>query len=162
MKLTKTTEAAHWLARFPLCPYIRRADYGIRSRTTLPLERRLLDYQLIYVQEGQCVIRTPHAEFVMEPGSFCCLQPNVLHSHHIAKPGIIMPFIHLDLFYNPLRGDGFPVPPGIADISAHQHLIQPNLNLIFPSKSGTGRARTGVTELDHPLFEPASQRTDHG
>ncbi|WP_127586537.1 AraC family transcriptional regulator [Paenibacillus koleovorans] len=124
------TQTVDWLNRYPLCPYIRRADYGIRSRTTLPLDRRLLDYQLIYVEKGEFIIRTEHAEMIFGPGSFCLLQPNVKHSHHIAKPGIIMPFIHFDLIYNTGRERSFPVPPGIEDISPHLELLQPNLNTI--------------------------------
>lgn len=117
-----------WLDHLAFSPYIRRADYGVRTKATLPLERRLLDYQLFYVEEGTCFVRQDGKEYRFAPGDFGLLQPDTPHSHHIPEGGIIFPFLHLDLFYNPDRASSYPIPPGRTDLSALSRLIQPRLN----------------------------------
>ena len=39
----------------PVVPYIREADFAIRKPWYTP-PRRLLDYLLLYVQEGECQV----------------------------------------------------------------------------------------------------------
>jgi AraC-like DNA-binding protein len=114
------------LTDFPIFPFIRHADYAVRQPWSIP-ERRILDYLLIYVQEGQCIFQVEGTDYPFRDGEFCLIQPNDLHSlQGISRT--ITPFAHLDIFYNPERERGFSTRPSQLDLSAYAHLIQPKLN----------------------------------
>lgn len=65
----------------PVAPDIREADLAIRMPWSMP-PRCLLDYLLLFVQEGDCLVDA------------------------------VTPYVHLDLFYNPRRAEGFPTRGG--------------------------------------------------
>lgn len=110
----------------PIMPYIRMADYAVRSpwRTEV---RRLLDYLLIYVQEGRCVVTVSGVDYDVPPGHFCLIQPNELHTLH-GRSNTITPFAHLDMFYNPRREESFATRSFQTDLSDLKDLLQPRLN----------------------------------
>ena len=110
----------------PVVPYIRVADHAVRTpwRTGV---RRLLDYLLIYVQEGHFTITVEGAEYVVPPGQCCLIQPNELHTL-CGHSNTITPFAHLDLFYNPRREASFATRALQTDLSDLQELMQPRLN----------------------------------
>lgn len=110
----------------PVVPYIRVADHAVRTpwRTGV---RRLLDYLLIYVQEGHFTITVEGAEYVVPPGQCCLIQPNELHTL-CGHSNTITPFAHLDLFYNPRREASFATRALQTDLSDLQELLQPRLN----------------------------------
>ncbi|WP_082053173.1 AraC family transcriptional regulator [Gordoniibacillus kamchatkensis] len=110
----------------PIVPYIRESDYAVRKPWSMG-ERRLLDYLLIYVQEGLLRVTADGTLYELRDGDFCLLQPNTLHALEGVTP-TITPFAHLDFFYNPLRADSFPTKAGQTDLSAYSHLLQPRLN----------------------------------
>ncbi|MGH2561812.1 MAG: helix-turn-helix domain-containing protein [Thermomicrobiales bacterium] len=85
---------------FPaLAPYIREADYAVR-RPWWHGPRRLTDYLLIYVQEGDFVSVVRGVELRFAAGEFCLIQPNVLHTLE-GRSNTITPYAHMDLFYDP-------------------------------------------------------------
>jgi AraC-like DNA-binding protein len=106
----------------PIVPYIREADFAIREPWYTP-PRRLLDYLLLYVQEGECLVEVEGEECVLADGDFCLIQPNTLHSLR-GRTNTITPYVHLDLFYNPRREEGFPTRGGQVSLSSHSHLVQ--------------------------------------
>jgi AraC-like DNA-binding protein len=110
----------------PIVPYIRQFGFAARSPWFLP-ERRLLDYLLLYVQEGEFRIRVDGEELDLRPGDCALVQPGSLVTLH-GITHTITPFIHMDIFYNPHRSQSFPTRPGQIDLSEYGHLLQPALN----------------------------------
>jgi AraC-like DNA-binding protein len=110
----------------PVVPYIREADFAIRKPWYTP-PRRLLDYLLLYVQEGGCQVVVEDEELLLRSGDFCLIQSNTLHSLR-GLTETITPYVHLDIFYNPRREEGFPTRGGQVSLRSHSHLIQPRLS----------------------------------
>jgi AraC-like DNA-binding protein len=110
----------------PIVPFIRQSDFAVRKPWNIP-ERRLLDYLLIYIQEGHCLIHVEGVDYHCQAGDFCLIQPRDLHTLQ-GKTDTITPYAHLDIFYNPRREESFPSRPGQVDLSLVRHLIQPRLN----------------------------------
>lgn len=110
----------------PLVPFIRQADFAVRYPYKLG-ERRLLDYLLIYVQEGSFHLHVERQEYRLRDGDFCLVQPGQLHWFE-GTTNTITPFAHLDIFYNPRREDSFPTKPGQVELDGLAHLMQPKLN----------------------------------
>ncbi|MEF3303910.1 AraC family transcriptional regulator [Paenibacillus sp. GYB003] len=113
-------------ATHPLVPYIRQADFAVRYPYRHG-ERRLLDYLLIYVQEGSFHLHVEGRDYRLRDGDFCLVQPGELHRFE-GTTDTITPFAHLDLFYNPLRESAFPTKPGQVALDGLEHLMQPRLN----------------------------------
>lgn len=114
------------IARQPIVPFIREYGYAVRN-SWFAHARRLLDYLLIYVQEGECVFHVEGTDYRFAPGQFCLIQPNELNT----LQGIghtITPFCHFDIFYNAERETSFPTRPGQTELSTFAHLLQPRLN----------------------------------
>lgn len=117
---------AELTARQPIVPFIRESDFAVRKPWHVPA-RRLLDYLLIYVQEGHCLIHADGRDYHFRGGEFCLLQPNTVHTLR-GMTNTITPFAHLDIFYNPERDKSFPTRAGQIDLSDYRHLMQPRLN----------------------------------
>lgn len=110
----------------PLVPFIREADFAVRAPWYTP-PRRLLDYLLLFVQEGDCLADVNGLQVELIAGDICLIQPNTLHSLRGCTK-TITPYVHLDLFYNPRREEGFPTRGGQVNLSSHAHLMQTRLN----------------------------------
>lgn len=108
-----------------IVPYVRDASFPVRTAWyTAP--RRLLDYMLMYVQEGEVVAWVEGREHRCVAGDFYLVQPGELHTLE-GPTHTISPYIHLDVFYNPGRERSFVVRSGRVDISGHEALLQPRL-----------------------------------
>jgi AraC-like DNA-binding protein len=110
----------------PVLPYIREADFAIRKPWYTP-PRRLLDYLLLYVQAGECDVDVEGERFLLTDGDLCLIQPDTLHTLR-GHTETITPYLHLDIFYNPRREEGFPTRGGQVSLSSHVHLVQPRLS----------------------------------
>lgn len=110
----------------PFVPFIREADFAVRRPWYTP-PRRLLDYLLLFVQEGKCIAQVDGQDLVLLPGDSCLIQSDTLHSLR-GITNTVTPYVHLDLFYNPRRDEGFPTKGGQVDLAAYNHLMQPRLN----------------------------------
>lgn len=111
---------------WPLCPWIRAADFAVRPPWSVG-PRRLLDYLLMVVEEGECIVTVSGVAYRCEAGDVCLVQPGELHTlRGLTKT--ITPYAHLDFFYNPERQQSYPTRPGEIDLTAVQHLCQPRLN----------------------------------
>jgi AraC-like DNA-binding protein len=112
--------------RGSIVPYVRDASFPVRAAWyTAP--RRLLDYLLMYVQEGEMIASVESRGHRLRAGDFCLIQPGELHT--LEGPAhTITPYVHLDVFYNPARERSFVVRSGRVDVSGLEELMQPGLN----------------------------------
>ncbi|QHW31017.1 helix-turn-helix domain-containing protein [Paenibacillus rhizovicinus] len=140
------------LEDYAVAPYIRDSDYAIRPPFFLG-ERDLLDYIIFYVQEGTFELQVNGHVHRLQPGDLCLLQPGDIHTIR-GITDTINPYVHLDFFYNPLRGDSFVTRPGQVDLSAYADFGQPRLHdcddLRIPFKLDTpssGRLRELVFKI---------------
>lgn len=109
-----------------IVPYVRDASFPVRSAWyTAP--RRLLDYLLMYVQEGEMIARVEGRGHRFRAGDFCLIQPGELHT--LEGPAhTITPYVHLDVFYNKARERSFVVRSGRVDLYGLEDLMQPGLD----------------------------------
>ena len=89
--------------RRPIVPYVRDASFPVRSAWyTAP--RRLLDYLVMYVQEGEMIACVKGRGHRFRAGDFCLIQPGELHT--LEGPAhTITPYVHLDVFLQPGAGE---------------------------------------------------------
>jgi AraC-like DNA-binding protein len=109
-----------------VAPYVRNAGFAVRRRWRLG-PRRLLDYLLVYVQEGILNLHLNGTDSQLGQGAFCLVQPDEIHS----LEGIgdtVTPYVHFDVFLNARRRETFVTIPGDTDLSQFQELLQPRLN----------------------------------
>lgn len=112
----------------PIVPYVRDASFPVRSAWyTAP--RRLLDYMIMYVQEGEMIAHVEGTRIEFGPGEFCLVQPGELHTLE-SPSGTITPYLHLDIFYNPARERSFVVRSGRVEIPGSTDLLQPHLEAV--------------------------------
>jgi AraC-like DNA-binding protein len=109
----------------PVVPYARLADVVVRSGW-LTAPRRLLDYLLFYVQEGQVLAGVEGVDVPLRDGDVCLIQPDTLHSLR-GLGATITPFVHFDVFYNPRREESFATKGGQVNLEAYRDLMQPRL-----------------------------------
>ncbi|QTH41367.1 helix-turn-helix domain-containing protein [Cohnella sp. LGH] len=117
------------IAEKPIVPYIRECDYAVRKSWVMP-ERRLLDYLLVYVQDGRCRFKVDGVEYSFRDGDFCLIQPGSLNLLE-GLTDTVTPFAHMDIFYQPEREQSFPTRAGQIDLSPYSHLLQPRLNDVY-------------------------------
>jgi len=111
-----------------VAPYIRDADYAIRSPWYTP-PRRIMDYLLLFVEEGECIATVEHETITLSRGDVCLIQPDTLHSLR-GVTDTVTPYVHMDVFYNPRREEAFPTKGGQVSLKPYEHLIQPQLTAI--------------------------------
>ena len=115
-----------FLSKTPFVPFVRESGFAVRKPWSVA-RRALLDYLLIYIQQGHCIIECNEIEYSMKQGDFCLIQPrDVVALHGITET--ITPFAHFDIFWNVRREESFPSPPGLMELSPHDDLVQPRLN----------------------------------
>jgi AraC-like DNA-binding protein len=116
------------------CPYIRDADFAARSPWCVR-ERRLLDYLLIYIQEGECEFKVNGITHSYQARDFCLIQPSQT-VELTGKTYTITPYLHFDLWFTPHRENSFATRPGQLDLTPYSHFLQPPLNSLasLPTK----------------------------
>ena len=120
------TSLTEFIRTSPVVPYIRQCDFAIRKPWKMP-ERRLLDYLLVYVQEGRCLFTVDGRPYELRKGDFCLIQPGSLNILE-GLTDTVTPFAHFDLFYHPDRELSFPTRAGQTDLHEYRHLMQPRLD----------------------------------
>lgn len=119
------------ISKMPVVPFIRQCDYAIRKPWVMP-ERRLLDYLLVYVQEGECLFEVDNHMYQLGRGEFIFIQPNSLNRLE-GLTNTVTPFAHFDIFYHPRRTESFPTKAGQTQLSAYADLLQPRLDDLIES-----------------------------
>jgi AraC-like DNA-binding protein len=110
----------------PLCPFIREANYAVRSPWVLP-DRRLLDYLLVVVEHGTCRFVVEDQPYLLGPGQVFLAQPG----DRLTLEGLtdtVTPYVHCDIVDQPGRDDRFSPGPGFLDLRPYRHLVQPRLD----------------------------------
>lgn len=137
---------AQLIADRPIVPYIRECDFAVRKPWHLP-ERKLLDYLIIYVQEGVCSVWVDGQHYELIKDDVCFIQPNRL-SVLEGVTNTVTPFAHFDIFYHPERENSFPTRAGQVDLSDYAHWMQPRLDDVLereipvkPRLSNVGKFR---------------------
>lgn len=110
----------------PIIPFIRETDLAIREPWYIP-ERRLLDYLLKYIQEGECIVKVSGTEYHLQKGDFCFIQPGDLHTLR-GPSNSITPYVHMDIFFNQYRSQNFPTIQDQDELCQYKHLLQYKLN----------------------------------
>jgi AraC-like DNA-binding protein len=109
-----------------IVPYVREASIPVRT-AWYTARRRLLDYLIMYVQEGEMIAHVEGRGYRFGAGDFCLIQPGELHT--LEGPAhTITPYVHLDVFHNPDRERSFVVRSGRVDVSGLGDLMQPRLD----------------------------------
>lgn len=81
-------------------PYIRHAGQST-ILTPYQINRRIiLDYELLYVEDGEFLLTYNGKDYYCEKGTILFLCPNVPHSFQVLKTDLIQPNIHFDLKYD--------------------------------------------------------------
>lgn len=109
-----------------LCPYIREANYAVRSPWALP-DRRLLDYLLVVVDRGCCRFIVEDRPYMLGPGQVFLVQPG----DRLTLEGLtdtVTPYVHCDVVDQPGRDERFSPGPGFLDLTSYRHLVQPRLD----------------------------------
>jgi AraC-like DNA-binding protein len=114
--------------RHVFVPYIRDCDMAVRSPWHAP-ERRLLDFLLVHIQEGECLFTVEGKELSLRAGQFCLIQPGERVELRGLTP-TVTPYIHFDVFYNPHREDSFATRPGQLDLKPYAQFLQPRLDVL--------------------------------
>ena len=108
------------------CPFIRDADFAARAPWHVA-ERRLLDYLLIYVSQGQCEFTVDSQKHPLITGDWCLIQPG----QTVELRGLtstLTPYAHFDVWFHARRDESFATRPGQLDLTPHRELLQPRFD----------------------------------
>ncbi|WP_281280484.1 helix-turn-helix domain-containing protein [Paenibacillus koleovorans] len=81
---------------------MRKASVAKRKTALHPPGRRLLDYQLIHVEEGNGTLCINERCYSLRPGHLALIQPNEWNSLHSDGP-FRFAFVHFDVFFQQFR-----------------------------------------------------------
>jgi AraC-like DNA-binding protein len=110
-----------------LRPYVREAVHTFRPTWTIG-PRRLLDYLILYVIDGEIELHLNGETWRAGPGNLLWIPPNQPHAMTGAAPGTRMLYVHADLIYDPARSHwAAMIPQGTLDLSPWQPLRHPAL-----------------------------------
>lgn len=113
-------------------PYIRHAEQSELIAPHHINSRILLDYELLYIEDGELFISYNEKNFLCKNGDILLLCPNIPHSLHVSRTNLIQPHIHFDLKYDSYSEQRFVSFNDYCNLtSAQRKMIQENpfLNL---------------------------------
>lgn len=112
-----------------LKPYIR--EWGIDHRRPWKLEsRKLLDYLLVYVAEGNGLFDLNGNSWVIESGDLFWVPPDTLHTMEGYAPFMVCVYVHFDLIYRPkLSHWKIHIPSYTTDLELWQEYKHPSLDI---------------------------------
>ncbi len=82
-----------------LCPYVRLAMYSTLNASFIIKERSIFDYEIIFVQNGECTINIGGLDYKAKKNDVVFLPPRVHHSFHVGRDSFVQPHIHFDAVY---------------------------------------------------------------
>ncbi len=143
-----------------LRPYVRQC--GARRRGAWKLgERKLLDFLLVYIEEGQGRFVIDGESYDVVPGDLYCIPPATTHFMEGYAPTMVCPFVHFDLVYRPIESHwDFSIPEGMLDLSDFSPLMHPPVTKELHERlSGKIETYTNqrVGSIIHEIVEEASR-----
>ncbi len=127
-------------------PFVRQCGNDLRGRWSVK-NRKLLDYLLIYIKEGEGVFSLERKKFVVQAGDLFCVPPNTLCSLEGKSNTMICPFVHFDLVYrNPESHWDFVIPENSLNIEHWHQFLHPTIEAdsVFHRLSGYHRVMVGT------------------
>ena len=111
-----------------LRPHIRMARAEWRGPWFIE-ERRLMDYLLVYIQQGSGFFSIEGHGFRVGPGDVIWIPPNTLHEMRGDPPRMHVLYIHFDLLYDAARNAHARIPfGGERQLGPATRWIHPRLN----------------------------------
>lgn len=108
-----------------LRPYVRHCGNQRRPAWSIP-DRRLLDYLLVYIQEGRGRFVIAGKEYQVQADDLFWIPPDTIHSLEGYAPSMVCPYLHFDLLY---RADvshwDFSIRAGMTDLAEFKPLMHP-------------------------------------
>ena len=80
-------------------PYIRRAFHSVLSAGNEIKRRVILDYELLFVEQGEFVLQYDGREYICTRGQFVLIRPGVPHVFSGIEEDLYQPHIHFDMIY---------------------------------------------------------------
>jgi len=112
-----------WARAARLRPYVRQAHADWRGPWFIE-NRRLMDYLLVYIDQGTGLFSIDGRAFDVGPGDLIWFPPNTLHEMRGHPPKMRVLHIHFDLLYDPVRSARARIPnPGERDLGADSRWI---------------------------------------
>jgi len=111
-------------------PYVRHAEAPRRPPWVLRT-RRLLDYLLVLVAEGEMALRLEgQGEVRLGRGDIFLVPPDTLHEMEGLSAETFVPFIHFDLVYDPMRSHWeMHIPDDTVDLEPWSERLHPRVEL---------------------------------
>lgn len=111
-----------------LHPYVRSCGDDRRD-AWLFLSRKLLDYLLVYIEEGRGRFVIAGKTYAAEPGDLFWIPPDTSHEMEGYPPTMVCPYVHFDLIYRPRVSHWrFTIPAGTEDLGDLKPLLHPRLS----------------------------------
>lgn len=116
-------------------PYIRLATRSLISAPYRINQRIILDYELLYIDNGEFILNYSGHDFTCKKGDVLLICPNIPHSFHIFKTDLSQPHIHFDMKYDSVSEKVFISFQDYPSLSKEERLmIRKN---IFPQPDGS-------------------------
>lgn len=110
-------------------PYVRHCGDSWRPPWRIA-KRRLLDYMIVSVLEGEGRFERAGVTCDVGPGDIFWVPPDTDHEMEGFSPLMRCTYIHFDLQYDPTRSHwDFSIPGGMTDLSAFAPLMHPRLDM---------------------------------
>ena len=120
-----------------LRPFVRYAENSRRG-SWISRQRRLLDYLLVYIDQGKGYFSVGDESFKVKAGDLIWIPPDTPHEMEGLPPAMCVPYVHFDLNYDPNRSfhSSF-IKGGTLDLTpVHERLHPPVAVLPFKRLSG--------------------------
>lgn len=128
-----------------LRPYVRQCGNAPRGPWRMKA-RRLLDYLLVYIEEGRGRFSIGEVEYDAEPGDLFWIPPDTVHTMEGDPPLMVCPYMHFDLVYRPnISHWDFSIPEGMTDLAELRPLLHPDMSHT-PFGALPGRLRMATNE----------------
>jgi AraC-like DNA-binding protein len=107
-----------------LRPYVRHCGAPRRPAWHIG-SRRLLDYLLVYIEEGTGRFVIDDTEYDVQPGDLYWIPPDTPHEMQGHPPSMVCPYVHFDLLYRPTASHWDFSIPHVFDIDQVRPLLHP-------------------------------------
>ena len=123
------TESSWMIAN--LSPYLRQSGNQWRPRWNM-IERKLLDFLLVFIASGEGVFSVNGKSFPVKNGDTIWIPPDTLHSMSGTSEKMHCIYLHFDLIYGAARSHWDAcIPPGTKDLSNFKKFMHPEINNPF-------------------------------